>query len=192
MSEPRRIGLSALPPQRWKNGAGVTREIAAWPPGAGIDDFEWRLSVAELERDAPFSAFPGVDRCIVVLDGAGMSLSDDRGVPVQALRPFEPWPFEGERVLLATLPHGPCRDFNVMTRRGHWRAALDVLRHSATAVAADASLLMACTGRWRVAGQELAPLQALLWEATHGPLTAEALDVNAVLLHCRLCHDRQP
>ncbi|MGD9832835.1 MAG: HutD family protein [Piscinibacter sp.] len=192
MSAPRRIDLSAIPPQRWKNGAGLTREIAAWPRGAGIDDFEWRLSVADLERDAPFSAFPGVDRCIVVLDGAGMQLLDDRGECVQALRPLEPWSFEGERVLHASLPHGACRDFNVMARCGHWRAAVDVWRQRATVAAADATVLVALTGRWRVADQELAPLQALLWEAPHETLTAEALDANAVLLHCRLCHDRQP
>lgn len=192
MSAPRRIDLSAIPPQRWKNGAGLTREIAAWPPAAGIDGFEWRLSVAELERDAPFSAFPGVNRCIVVLDGAGMELRDDRGATVRALRPLEPWPFEGERVLSACLPHGPCRDFNVMTRRGRWRSALDVLRHGATVAAADATLLMSLAGRWSVADEELAPLHALLWEAPHETLTAEARDANAVLLHCRLCHDRQP
>ncbi len=193
MSEPRRIDLRALPPQRWKNGAGLTREIAAWPAGAGLDGFEWRLSVAELERDAPFSAFPGVDRCIVVLDGAGMQLLDERGAPVQALQPLEPWPFEGERVLSASLPHGPCRDFNVMTRRGRWHAAVDVLRHGAHVAAADATLLLALAGRWRAAGKELAPSQALLWEAPHESLTAETLvDADAVLLCCRLCHDRQP
>jgi len=192
MSATRRIDLNAIPPQRWKNGAGLTREIAAWPPGAGIDGFEWRLSVAELERDAPFSAFAGVDRAIVVLDGAGMQLLDGHGAPVQTLRPLEPWSFEGERVLSASLPLGPCRDFNVMTRRGRWRAALDVLRQGASVAAADATLLMVLVGRWRVADRELAPLQALLWDAPHEPLTAEALDANAVLLHCRLCHDRQP
>ncbi len=192
MSAPRRLDLSAIPPQRWKNGAGLTREIAAWPAGAGIDDFEWRLSVAELERDAPFSAFPGVDRCIVVLDGAGMDLHDAGGRRVQALRPLEPWSFDGERVVHAALPQGPCRDFNVMTRRGRWHAALAALRKGAAVAAADATLLMALAGRWRVADQELAPMQALLWDAPHPPLTADALDANAVLLHCRLCHDRQP
>lgn len=192
MSAPRRLDLSAIPPQRWKNGAGLTREIAAWPAGAGIDDFEWRLSVAELERDAPFSAFPGVDRCIVVLDGTRMDLHDEGGRRVQALRPLEPWSFDGERVLHAVLPQGPCRDFNVMTRRGRWRAAVGVLRQGATVAAADATLLMALAGRWRAADQELAPMQALLWDGPHPPLTADALDASAVLLHCRLCHDRQP
>ncbi len=192
MSEPRRIDLRAIAPQRWKNGAGLTREIATWPAGAGIDDFEWRLSVAELERGAPFSAFPGVDRCIVVLDGAGMELQDDRGAIVRTLRPFEPWSFEGERALHAALPQGPCRDFNVMTRRGCWHAAVDVLRHGARVAPADATLLLALAGRWRIADHDLAPTQGLLWDAPHETVTVEALDADAVLLHCRLCHDRQP
>ena len=76
MSAARRIDVGAIAPQRWKNGAGWTREIALGPAGASADDFGWRLSVAELEHDAPFSAFPGIDRCIVVIDGAGMAVHD--------------------------------------------------------------------------------------------------------------------
>ena len=41
----------------WKNGAGVTREVAAWPPEARLDDFGWRVSMARVERDGPFSTF---------------------------------------------------------------------------------------------------------------------------------------
>lgn len=192
MSEPRRFDVDTIAPTRWKNGAGLTREIAVWPPGAAMGEFDWRLSVAELQRDAPFSAFAGVDRCIVVLDGAGMQLVDDRGAQVQALQPLEPWAFEGERVLQAELPLGPCRDFNVMTRRGRWRAAVHVLRDSAEVDAADATLLLAVRGRWRCEGRALGPMQGLLWDAAHGPLGVEALDADAALLQVRLCHDRQP
>ena len=72
MSEPRRFDLRGIAPQPWKNGAGLTREIAFG--GASAADFDWRLSVAEVVRDAPFSAFPGIDRCITLLRGAGMHL----------------------------------------------------------------------------------------------------------------------
>ena len=41
-----RLDLAATPPTPWKNGLGQTRELACWPPGAGLDDFEWRVSVA--------------------------------------------------------------------------------------------------------------------------------------------------
>lgn len=192
MSRARRIDVAAIAPTRWKNGAGQTREIAVSPPSAAMDEFDWRLSVAELQRNAPFSAFAGVDRCIVVLDGAGMRLCDAQGAPVQHLKPLEPWPFPGEQALQADLPHGPCRDFNVMTRRGRWRADLRVLRGSAPIDAADATLLLAVSGCWRSAGEALQPMQGLLWEASHGPLAAEALEAGAALLHVRLCHDHQP
>lgn len=192
MSEPRRVDLATIPAQRWKNGAGMTREIAAWPPGSGLEDFDWRLSVAALERAAPFSTFAGVDRIILVLDGAGMQLLYDRGEPVQTLRPLEPWSFAGERVLHAALPHGPCRDFNVMTRRGRWRAELDVLRHGAPVEAADATLLLALSGRWRADAQQLDPMQGLLWSAPHTPTMVEPLDAHPALLRVRLCHDRRP
>lgn len=192
MSDARRIDVDAIAPTRWKNGAGRTREIAVAPPGAAMDDFDWRLSVAELERAAPFSAFAGVDRCIVVLDGVGMRLCDAQGEPVQQLMPLEPWSFAGERALRAELPHGPCRDFNVMTRRGRWRADLHVLRGGAVIEPADATLLLAVRGRWRGAGEALQPMQGLLWAAPHGPFAAEAVDAGAALLHVRLCHDHQP
>src|SRR4029453_7140835 len=54
----------------WKNGAGRTTEIAVHPAGAGLDAFAWRVSIASVERNGPFSAFPGIDRTIVLLDGA--------------------------------------------------------------------------------------------------------------------------
>ncbi|MFN9927385.1 MAG: HutD family protein, partial [Phenylobacterium sp.] len=48
----------------WKNGGGITRELAVWPPGASFDDFVWRVSMAEVHQDGPFSSFPGVDRIL--------------------------------------------------------------------------------------------------------------------------------
>ena len=59
-------------------------------------------------------------------------------------------------------------------------------------VPADATLLLAVSGCWRSAGEALQPMQGLLWEASHGPLAAEALEAGAALLHVRLCHDHQP
>ncbi|HEU4539125.1 MAG TPA: HutD family protein, partial [Polyangiaceae bacterium] len=69
-----RFSLDALPAQPWKNGGGTTREIAAMPPDAGTSGFAWRVSVAEIARPGPFSAFPGVDRQIVLLAGEGVRL----------------------------------------------------------------------------------------------------------------------
>ncbi|MFT3663983.1 HutD family protein [Piscinibacter sp.] len=182
-----RIDLAAIPAQRWRNGAGWTREIAAGPGG---EDFDWRLSVAEVEREAPFSAFPGVDRCIVVLSGEGMALHDEAGALVQSLRPLEPWSFAGERALHARLPSGACRDFNVMTRRGAWRGDTAVLRAAAQPGRGDKTLLLAARGRWRIGDAAFGALQGLLLDGDAPPVAP--LDAAAALLHVRLCHDRQP
>ena len=76
-SVPERFDLRQIAPQPWRNGAGLTREIAVARNTASECGFDWRLSVAEVACDAPFSAFPGVDRCIVLLRGAGLQLGAD-------------------------------------------------------------------------------------------------------------------
>jgi environmental stress-induced protein Ves len=56
----------------WKNGGGTTIEIARSPEppeGAGLDDLDWRVSMARVDGPGPFSRFEGVDRTLAVLDG---------------------------------------------------------------------------------------------------------------------------
>ncbi|MDF3836776.1 HutD family protein, partial [Cupriavidus basilensis] len=102
-----RFSLGALAPQPWKNGGGVTREIAAWPEGAGMGDFQWRVSVADIAADGPFSAFPGIDRQIVLLEGAGVRLQADDGSFDHRLDTVgAPFAFAGERGVQATLLDG--------------------------------------------------------------------------------------
>ncbi len=158
---PQRVDLRRIAPQTWKNGAGVTREIAFG--GSDAKAFDWRLSVADVERDAPFSAFPGVDRCIVLLRGAGMRLRSIDGAVDHALTtPLEPFRFSGDIALDATLVDGACSDLNVMTRRGAWRSEVSVLRAEAPLRRADMTLALCIEGTWSIAGATLAPLQGLL------------------------------
>lgn len=58
----------------WKNGGGRTAEILASPAGAGLDDFAWRISTAEVATSGPFSLFPGVQRCLTVIEGGSLRL----------------------------------------------------------------------------------------------------------------------
>jgi len=113
MHEPRVITASACRRQRWKNGAGWTREIHAEPAAAG-DRWIWRLSVAEIEQDAPFSTFPGIDRELVLLEGNGLRLRFDDGEAQTLLPPHDRLRFPGERALVGELVDGPTRDFNLM------------------------------------------------------------------------------
>ena len=99
---------------RWKNGAGWTSEIARWPDA---DDWDWRLSIAEIEENAPFSAFPGVERALVLLSGNGMRLHFDGGRCHDLQPPHGCLRFAGETALDCELVDGPTRDFNLMWRR---------------------------------------------------------------------------
>jgi environmental stress-induced protein Ves len=101
----------------WKNGGGRTVEIAASPQGAGLDGFAWRVSVADVERGGPFSHFRGVDRSIVLLEGAGMRLRAAGG-DAELTTPFVPYAFSGDEAVDCELVAGPVRDFNAMFRRG--------------------------------------------------------------------------
>ncbi|WP_432258101.1 HutD/Ves family protein [Cupriavidus sp. TMH.W2] len=151
LMQPQRFALADIAPTRWKNGGGNTREIAVWPPAAGMDDFIWRLSVADIERDGPFSAFPGIDRQIVLLEGAGVTLrADDASFSHRLERIGEPFAFSGDTGLQSTLLGGATRDFNVMTRRGHCRARVEAFRQGfACDTGGRTVCLLAVSGAWR-------------------------------------------
>jgi environmental stress-induced protein Ves len=105
-------GLCAVP---WKNGGGSTTEIAVFPPDAGFDDFDWRVSLATISADGPFSVFPGVDRTLALVEGHGVTLDiDGEPVLVSAAEPVAA--FEGDARVAAKLNRGATVDFNVMTR----------------------------------------------------------------------------
>ncbi|RDU97031.1 HutD/Ves family protein [Trinickia dinghuensis] len=126
------VRASALTATPWKNGGGVTREIAAYPVGASLDTFVWRVSVADVERAGPFSKFPGIDRTLVLLAGAGMHLSEAHGVTHALMEPLSVARFDGEAALDAQLVDGATRDFNVMVRRERASATVQVWQGAGT------------------------------------------------------------
>ncbi|MCX5380627.1 HutD family protein [Streptomyces sp. NBC_00091] len=111
----------------WKNGGGVTREIAAHPPDAGTADFAWRVSLAEVDADGPFSRFPGVDRILTLAEGAGMDLTV-AGAHRLVDERYAPQHFPGDRATDCRLLGGPVVNFNVMYRRERVRARTAVVR----------------------------------------------------------------
>ncbi len=115
----------------WKNGGGVTRELLCWEAPSPNPDHDsarradqptWalRVSVADIDRDGPFSSYPGIDRVFAVLDGAGVDLEiDDR---VSRMTPeSSPLAFAGEAAVQCRLTGGPSRDLNLMVRRAAGR-----------------------------------------------------------------------
>jgi uncharacterized protein len=111
------ITFAGLSPVPWKNGGGSTTQIAIGPPEAGFDDFDWRISLATIASDGPFSQFPGVDRTLVLLEGHGATLDVDGEDRILLCEDEPVLAFDGEAAVHATLNRGPTTDFNVMTRR---------------------------------------------------------------------------
>jgi environmental stress-induced protein Ves len=166
----------------WKNGGGVTTEIAAHPAGAGLDAIDWRLSLAEVAVDGPFSRFPGIDRTLVLLDGAGMRLESD-GHAVELRAPYEPYDFSGDVEVDCRLLAGPVRDFNLMLRRGCVRGGLTVLRDGGARIHASAErfcFVAAGAVECRLPGGTPVAVAAghALWIGGRGPDARSALAVD--------------
>jgi environmental stress-induced protein Ves len=143
----------------WKNGGGHTMEIAAHPAGGTQAAFDWRVSIAEVAADGPFSLFPGVDRILVLLSGAGMRLTGDAHA-AELRAPYEPYAFGGDDAISCTLVGGPVRDFNLMLRRGRAQGRVIVARNEAARVA---------PARWRVCHAAAGAVECLV--PGHPPLT---------------------
>ena len=102
---------------RWKNGGGSTTEIAIEPSGASLESFDWRISMAQVASDGPFSEFPGIDRTLAVISGSGLQLSI-AGKPAMTLdRGSDPVQFPGDVASSARLLSGEITDLNIMSRR---------------------------------------------------------------------------
>jgi uncharacterized protein len=107
------IRLDRVAPQPWRNGGGSTRELLAWPSAA---DWALRISVAEIARDGPFSAFPGVERWFAVIQGDGVVLrfaSQRKALSVDS----DPLHFDGAEAPDCQLQRGPTLDLNLMVRK---------------------------------------------------------------------------
>jgi environmental stress-induced protein Ves len=155
----------------WKNGGGETREIAVSPPGAQLDAFDWRISMARVAVDGPFSLFPGIDRTLMILGGRGVSLAIGGRPPVDLGVGSDPFPFPGDVPAAASLIGGPITDLNVMTRRGaveHEVTRLRLGENVDRAIDADAALLLCHDGSVEVATPDgtarLGPLDSVLVE----------------------------
>lgn len=114
--------------ERWRNGLGWTREILQRriddAPCGDAAPWDWRLSIAEIERDAAFSAFPGIDRELVLLAGNGVRLRFADGEVHELQPPHGRLRFAGEREVTGELVDGPTHDFNLMWRRDRVDATL--------------------------------------------------------------------
>ena len=100
----------------WRNGLGSTVELLAETPNKN-EDFSWRLSIASVANDGPFSDFSGYDRTLLLLEGTGITLNKPNGIFKVLNSSLDYANFKGEDLIDATLHNGPIKDFNIMTLR---------------------------------------------------------------------------
>jgi uncharacterized protein len=165
------VRFAELPVVPWRNGGGGTREVVA-AGGSGALDFDWRISIADVSAPGPFSTFPGVDRVIMLVMGERMDLVIDGVEHVLGLH--EPLSFDGASQTSCSLPAGPTRDLNVMTRGDRLSAAVAIrdLSQTRPIAVAGSQVLVLLTGSAVVAGadgsrDELYPLDAVCPRGTH-------------------------
>lgn len=154
----------------WKDGGGVTEQIAIEPPGATLaDGFLWRLSMARVERSGPFSRFEGYDRTLLLLEGKGLDLDFGSQGQVRLDAPFEPVAFDGVWEARATLTHGPVRDLGIISDRARVRQEVRVLTAHPGPVSIPSGptvWLIPLNGSWMIRSLNLVlePLDALRLE----------------------------
>jgi environmental stress-induced protein Ves len=100
----------------WRNGRGSTLEIGREP--ANGQDFAWRLSLADIDADGEFSAYPGYRRALVLVAGNGLRLTFV-GHGSRFLDPSKrATRFEGEWTTRCAIPQGRCTDLSLIVGRG--------------------------------------------------------------------------
>lgn len=134
----------------WKNGGGETTEIAVFPDDAGLSDFDWRVSMARVDRDGPFSAFPGIDRTLAILDGDGIVLDVEGHEPRRLAPGGAAHAFPADVPTSAALIGGAVVDFNVMSRRCKIAHSLLPLSGSFSSAAGASRLLFCARSALRV------------------------------------------
>ena len=185
----------------WKNGLGTTAEILISPADATLDTFDWRLSIADVTSFAAFSPLPGIDRTLVPILGGGIRLVIDGDETAAEL--YEPVRFSGEADVSGGPLGDPCRDLNLMVRRGASSGSLRIervtdpikLELSATAEGAAPATTSATTivavvlagsvvvgGSALVDGASLEPRDALVLTASEASEAGKASDTAVQLV----------
>ncbi|BAS11305.1 protein ves [Arthrobacter sp. Hiyo4] len=124
------IRFAELRSEPWRNSGGVTRELASHPKAASAQDgaWDWRVSIADVSKAGDFSAFPGMERVLTVIDGELLLLTVDGDEhPLEKYRPFR---FSGEAAAHGALPTGDIRDLNVIARTGSFKGFTSIIELS--------------------------------------------------------------
>lgn len=130
----------------WKNGLGHTTELLR--QDIDSDVFAWRLSIARVTQDGPFSNFDGYQRSLILLNGNGITLEHGDGSRQVLGARLDTAHFAGKGPTTASLHQGPIEDFNIMTHIGLCSAQVHTgveTSEFTQATAADLLLIYAST-----------------------------------------------
>lgn len=113
----------------WKNGLGVTLEIARIEDANGV---LFRLSQAAVVEDGKFSDFSGMHRTLVLIEGQGMTLThtslSGEVSHHHLTQPLDMARFSGADQTEAQLIQGPIEDLNIMVREEEVISYVQALR----------------------------------------------------------------
>jgi environmental stress-induced protein Ves len=123
----------------WANGKGTSYEVAS--DRNASNQWSWRVAIAPVVEDGPFSSLPGIDRQLVVVDGNGMVLEVD-GKTVECL-PGDVVSFSGDSTTSARLINGPIVDVGLMTVKGLYAGSMSVVTGAGSVIESD---LIVATG----------------------------------------------
>jgi uncharacterized protein len=190
----RRISLAQLSSEPWRNGRGITRTVATGG-AAATSVWGWRVSIAEITCDGPFSIFAGVDRHLALIEGRGVVLYGDVRTS-RVTRIGDVASFAGEESLTARLIDGPVRVWNLMVARN---AAVGRIRehdHSLTRLVHPTGLVSFVTvlaGSYRVRRPAIAEMRlragdVLRLDAPQRDVQLRAVDDHAIALLSDIRH----
>jgi environmental stress-induced protein Ves len=152
----------------WANGGGTTFEVARFPQSG---DFDWRVSLAEVKEDSPFSVLPEIDRTLILLEGVSITLTS--ADQVIELKELEPYSFPGETLFNCRLSTGKARDLNIMSRRSKYSSTTKLIGPGAHKIdgSINTHILICITGQLQINNEKL--------NSRDGAKVTENVEVNS-------------
>lgn len=182
----------------WKNGRGITTEIAVSPHDADTADFDWRISMAQIATDGWFSEFLGVDRTLSILAGKGIMLSVAGAAETQISPATAPYSFPADAPAYARLIDDPVTDLNVMTRRGSFCHRIFQIKSSAFSewkLTADTTIILGHTSPVQIKTEKalvhLAPLDGVVFDNISEIISLSSEDLQKIYIIEFDCNHRR-